>query len=298
MRTRLLLATFVFGSIFPGCSTLPPTVAPVAPAPTAPGRFHTEVNAALAPKLGMATLVCSPAKADFRLINLPLTHGEAGAAGAGRVQESLRHSSGDLGGTAILLPAVIGLGAAGGWIQGAFSGMNAEDVQRAAATLARAGAEFPLVERLASAILARTNDYPVKSLTLHTGWFPAEIPQPKTRLRVGADGVLGPALVAPPAHPVAKQGVDTFVVVRVLNHALCGVGNKNPPLELFLQVKVTLRRTRDWSEAGEFIVSYDSAPRSLMEWSHTDGQPLRDEWEIAVRGLARRVTDILAQPSS
>lgn len=47
-----------------------------------------------------------------------------------------------------------------------------------------------------------------------------------------------------------------------------------------------------------FIVSYDSVPRGLMEWSHPDGQPLRDEWEIAVRGLAQRVTDILAQPPS
>ena len=150
---------------------------------------------------------------------------------------------------------------------------------------------------LANSILVRAGDYPVKSLTRHTGPFPAEIPQSKARLRVGANGVLERALVPPPAHPLAEQGVDTFAIVQVF-HALCGLGQKNPSLELFLQVKVTLLRTRDWSGAGEFIVSYASAPRAFMEWSRADGQPLREEWETAVRGLEKRIAAILAQAPS
>jgi hypothetical protein len=294
MKTPLL--TFVaFAAVvsLTGCTTTPVVEAPRPPAPESPGQFSVRLDTAVQTDLGAVALARSPIRAELQLERLPLSHLEAGHAGASRVLDEFKKGGGgDLGGAIILLPAAIGLGAAGGWIHGAVSGMNGAELNRATDALAKAGAGFALVERLTGAILAHAADYPARSVALHPWQLPAEPSVARQRLRAAATG--GATSPLPP-HPLAAQNIDTVAMLEIRHHALCGTERNDSPLALELEARVRLQRTRDWSGAGEFVVHYASAPRSLAEWAHDDARLLRREWETATAGLEQRITDALAR---
>lgn len=301
---KILLPTHaaVLGWLLAGCATTPVAEAPRTPVsetpravvPDQPGRFFVRVESVVGTELGAVALVRHPIRADLQLERLPLSHGEAGRAGVRRVFGE-KPLMGDPGPAIILVPAALALGAAGGWIYGSFSGMNAEELNRATAALARAGADFAIVDRLTASILARAAEYPARSVTLHLWQLPGEPPAVQARLRAIASGGAGRSAGPLPPHPLADQAIDTVAVLEVRYHALCGSEQKDSPLTLQLQVKVRLQRTSDWSDAGEFFVYYTSAPQSLAEWAQNAAQLLRRDWEIGLKGLEQRIPNLLAR---
>ncbi|MEY2880176.1 MAG: hypothetical protein RLZZ15_2556 [Verrucomicrobiota bacterium] len=279
---------------FGGCATARVEATSRGAPAISPGRISTRVDLPVETDLGAVVLARNPLRAELQFERLPPSRAEAWRAGPGRVLEEIEHRTvgSALGGGIFLLPAVLGLDAAGGWIHGAVSGVDGDELRRITAALAKAGGEFALVERLTATVLARAADYPARSVTLHRWQLPQEPSTIRQRLRAATTGTVGPP---PPPHPLAAEGIDTVAVLAVGRHALCGTGEPDSQFELRLHVTVRLQRTRDWSEAGSFAVEYVSAPQPLAAWAQDDAWLLRHDWDAAVAGLEQQITDTLAR---
>lgn len=294
---RAIIFPVVIGLLYSGCASTPIAVATATTKTTAsPVMVVTRSDDAVQPDLGAIALVFHPAKADFQFEQLPLSRSEAGRDGASQFLDAFRKNpGGDPGGAIILLPAVVGLGTAGGWIRGAFSGMNANVVDQTTATLANAAANFSLIDRLEKSIVARAGEFTARKLTIPTTLV--RIEPPKVRPWFRYDPALQTLPPANPPHPLAAQGIDTIAVVET-SHALAALGQKKPPFALRLQIKVRLIRTADWSSAGEFTTYLAGAARPFTDWAQNDAAPLREEWEAAVRAMEEQIIDTLARRSS
>jgi hypothetical protein len=255
---------------------------------------------AIQPQLGAVALVFHPAKADLQLHQMPLTRSEAGSSRAADALAELRQGpTGDPGGAIILLPAVIGLATAGGWIRGAFSGMDADVVNQTVATLARAAVDLKLVDRLSGAIVAHAHEFADRGVTIPTTMVAVAPPSQRPRYRAGPDGTVQRAPPPLPPHPLADQGIDTIAVIDCRTHALVGDGSKNPNLSLQIEIHVRLFRTADWSEAGAFTADYVGQPRPFAEWARDNATPFRHEWNQTVQDLEQRIIAALQrQPAT
>ena len=89
--------------------------------------------------------------------------------------------------------------------------------------------------------------------------------------------------------PQAFEGVDTLVLLRVINHGLSGLDGHNSRLTLNLALRVTLIRGQDRSQLSGFYAQYESLPRKFAEWAVNDAQPLRSEFERAMHNLAEQI---------
>lgn len=92
----------------------------------------------------------------------------------------------------------------------------------------------------------------------------------------------------------ARAGVDTVMEVSVLSVGFKGERwGRNPPLSVFLQVRVRRYRTMDGSMAiqEEKEFRYRSEERSFSEWMADGAVPMDREFQNGYRMLAREIAD-------
>jgi hypothetical protein len=67
----------------------------------------------------------------------------------------------------------------------------------------------------------------------------------------------------------------------------------NPPIFLFLDVRVQLLRAADGAVLHSRTATWVSAGRPLAEWAAAKGDPVRQELERGIQYLAERIVDVV-----
>ena len=96
-----------------------------------------------------------------------------------------------------------------------------------------------------------------------------------------------------PYSSLADKGIDTVLEIGVAELRFEGKGI-NPPLTLFVSVRVRLIRVSDETELYVYTLDPPSTnARKFTEWAADDARPLRDELEDFNQYLAKHIVEKL-----
>lgn len=184
------------------------------------------------------------------------------------------------------------LGLLAGTGYGAIAGESASKLDPALNTLSRAIHELQVDEMMRSQLLFLLHQRSVQPVVLLTNLSTAD-----TVFRV-------PSLMdeyAPLPFSFATQqpskdcaspafeGLDTVLLIRVVNHGLSGRHGYNSGLAVNVVVVATLIRPQDRTQLFNFYAQYDSAKKSFIEWGANDAQAFRAEMERALQSVTQQI---------
>jgi hypothetical protein len=91
----------------------------------------------------------------------------------------------------------------------------------------------------------------------------------------------------------AAGAVDTVLQINIRGYGTKAAWSPNPPVFLFLDAQVGVLRAADGTVLHRRTVTWMSAGRRLMEWSATNGEPVRQELERGIQYLSERIVDVV-----
>jgi len=190
--------------------------------------------------------------------------------------------------------ALTPVGMAGGGTYGALAGESKHKLRPALTALTNALAQLRVQDAPQHELLWRIQQKTTRTITLLTNSFPAETSFRVARLM----DVYAPLSPAPSRSPSqseslcnlpAFEGVDTLLMVRVVNHGLSGLDGYNSKLSLNIAVRATLIRPSDSIQLCGFYVQYDSPPRKFVDWAANGALPFRQEMQTALDSIAEQI---------
>jgi len=181
------------------------------------------------------------------------------------------------------------VGMAGGAAYGAIAGESKHKVGQALSDLTVAMTELQVQNAFRQKLLLLVQQKSARPVALMTNSFPHE-----NAFRVPSlmDTYAPlPADVWPNSEcaPGAFDGIDTLLMIRVINHGLSGLDGPNSRLSLNMAARVTLIRAQDRTQLSGFYAQYDSPSRKFVDWASKGAQPFRLEFEHALQTLADEI---------
>ena len=175
---------------------------------------------------------------------------------------------------------------------GTFAGASGRKLKPALTVLTNIMTELQVQEALRSQLLRLIQQRSPQPLTLMTNPFPAE-----SAFRVPSlMDTIAPLPFSFAAQrqkqecgPSAFEGIDTLLMIRVVNHGLSGRDGHNSQLALNMAVRVTLIRAQDRTQLSGFYAQFDSPKRRFIKWAVNDGQAFRAEMECGLHSLADQI---------
>ena len=184
------------------------------------------------------------------------------------------------------------VGVLAGSIYGGCVGESVKKLDPAAVALDRALKELQVEQAVPRQVFNAIRQKSLRPVVLPTNSFPAESAfRVPTLMDQYAPLPLSFATSQPEkaCGPSAFDGMDTLVLVRVVNHGLSGRDRHNPRLSLNLALRVTVIRAQDRTQLFWFYAQYDSPAQKFIEWAKDDAAPFRVELQRAVESLADQI---------
>jgi hypothetical protein len=184
------------------------------------------------------------------------------------------------------------VGLLAGSIYGGCVGESARKLDPAAVVLDQTIKELQVEQAVPRQVFQAVRQKSLRPLVLPTNSFPAESAfRVPTLMDLYAPLPLSFATSQPEkaCGPSAFDGMDTLVLVRVVNHGLSGRDRHNPKLSLNLALRVTVIRAQDRTQLFAFYAQYESPARRFVDWAKDDATPFRVEFQRAVESLAEQI---------
>jgi len=173
------------------------------------------------------------------------------------------------GSSAILSP----LGALVGGIAGAAAAESAEVVEQAETAIKAAFTAAALQTTLCDRVL--------------------QVARLETRHPMMPAAQLG-GTVAPGTRPEEPPGsLDTALEIQVQRYGTKAAATPNPPVHLFFNAQVALRRVADGSVVYTQRFSWLSPGRPITAWAAAEGEAVRHALDGGLQALAERIVDVV-----
>jgi len=181
------------------------------------------------------------------------------------------------------------VGMLGGAVYGAFAGESKSKLEPALTALTNAMTELQVQEALRQKLLLLVQQKSPRPVNIMTNSFPAETAFRLHSLMDDYVPLPSDTRMRSECNPASFEGIDTLLMIRVINHGLSGLDGHNSRLALNMSVRVTLVRAQDQAQLSGFYAQYDSPARKFVDWAANGAEPFRSEFEWAVQNLAEQI---------